>query len=73
MVMITLEISELMATCLTRMLYEEKQHQKQWLVEEQRDYGSNLSTIEMRNKIMQECEELRTQLAEQGINRYFKY
>ena len=71
--MITLEISELMATCLTRMLYEEKQHQKQWLVEEQRDYGTNLSTIEMRNKIMHECEELRTQLAEQGINRYFKY
>ena len=71
--MVKLEISELMATCLTRMLYEEQAKQSKWLREEEKEFGKNLSTIETRNKIIDECEQVRDELAKQGIGKYYRY
>ena len=71
--MVKLEISELLATCLTRMLYDEIANQKRWLREEEK-FGENLSTIdETRNKIIEECEQVREELAKQGIGKYYRY
>ena len=72
--MVKLEISELLATCLTRMLYDEIANQKRWLREKEKKFGENLSTIdETRNKIIEECEQVREELAKQGIGKYYRY
>lgn len=66
--MVKLEISELLATCLTRMLYEEQAKQNKWLREEEKEFGNNLRT-----KIIEECEQVRDELAKQGIGKYYRY
>lgn len=73
MEMVKLEISELLATCLTRMLYDEIANQNKWLREEEKEFGKNLSTIETRNKIIEECGVVREELAKQGIGKYYRY
>ena len=67
---ITIEVSPLLANCLQRMLVEEMENQERWSFEEERDYGK--TDHKLRERIIENCEEVREQLANQGFPKYFK-
>ena len=67
---ITVELTTLLANCLQRMLVEEMENQEKWIVEEEQEFGK--SDHETREKIINECDDLRTQLEEKGIKKYYK-
>lgn len=71
--MVKVEISDMLASCLQRMLVEEIENQEKWQSEEDEEFGYNKRTHETRDRIIQECEDLRTQLESQGIHKYYKY
>ena len=69
---IKLEASKLLASCLSRMLVDEIENQEQWKQEEIEKYGSDYWRSKTRENIINECEDMLSQLERQGIERHFK-
>ena len=67
---ITIELSTLLARCLQRMLVEEIENQEKWAYEEEQEFGA--ADHSTREKIINECDDLRTQLEEKGIAKHYK-
>ena len=65
---IKLEISELVASCLQRMIVDEIENQKWWKSEEEQ-YGNN---VDFRDEIIKEMKQLADDLEKQGIQKYIK-
>ena len=65
---IKLEISELVASCLQRMIVDEIENQKWWKSEEEQ-YGNN---VDFRDEIIKEMNKLADDLEKQGIQKYIK-
>ena len=66
---VQIEISDLVAQCLQRMVYEEIQNQKWWKSEDEAVSVKN----PIRDTIIEEMEELREQLKEKGFPKYIRY
>lgn len=67
---ITLEVSELVASCLQRMIVNEIENQEKWY---QDDLGNGyFGTVKMRKRIIKEMRELADDLEKQGINKHIK-
>lgn len=69
---ITIELTPLLASVLQRLMFDEIGNQKQWIVEEQREFGKS-DHEQTREQIINECEELRTQLESKGFTKYYRY
>ena len=67
---ITIELSTLFARCLQRMLVEEMENQEKWAHEEEREFGATDHSA--RERIINECDDLRTQLETKGVHKYHK-
>lgn len=67
---INIEVSTLLAKVLQRMLVEEIENQEKWMVEEEQEFGT--TDHKTRENIISQCEDLRNQLEEKGIERYYK-
>jgi len=67
---IIIEVPPLLASCLQRMLVDEIENQQNWAAEELKEYGR--TNAEMRQKIINQCEDLRNQLADKGVSKHFK-
>lgn len=67
---IKLEISELVARCLQRMIVEEIDNQKRWY-QEDLDDGIEFRTGKTRKRIIHEMNELADDLEKQGIQKRF--
>jgi len=68
---IKLEISELVASCLQRMIVDEIDNQKRWYQDELAE-GIAFSTSELRKRIIREMNELADDLQKQGIAKHIK-
>lgn len=68
---IKLEISELVASRLQRLIADEIDNQKRWY-QGDLDHGIALRTGETRIRIIQEMNELADDLEKQGIQKYIK-
>ena len=66
---IKVEITPMLASCLQRMLVDEIENQEQWLVD---DEEMGISHSKIREEIIDQCEELREQLTQQGVAKHFK-
>ena len=67
---IKLEVSELVASCLQRMIVNEIENQEKWY---QDDLGNGyFGTVKMRKRIICEMNELADHIKKQGINKHFK-
>ena len=69
---ITIELSPLMAQVLQRMLVEEIENKERWAFEEEKEFGVNEERTKVRENIINECEEVRTQIEQKGFTKYFK-
>lgn len=67
---INIEVSTLLAKVLQRMLVEEIENQEKWIVEEEQEFGT--TDHKTRENIIDQCESLREQLEQKGIERYYK-
>ena len=67
---ITIDLSPLMAGVIQRLLVDEINNQNRWMEEEMEEFGT--TNADTRKKIIFQCEELRSQLADKGIKKYFK-
>lgn len=67
---VSIELTPLMAKVLQRMLVEEIENQEKWMVEEEEKFGRTDTST--RERIINECEQVRTQLKEKGFERYYK-
>lgn len=67
---ITIKLKPLMASCLQRMLVEEMEKQQIWMVEEEQEFGK--TDHELREGIIEECEQVREQLENKGFPKYYK-
>ena len=67
---ITIELPQLMANVLQRMLVEEIENQERWMGEEEQEFGCKHH--ETRERIIEQCEQVRTQLEEKGVHKYYK-
>lgn len=65
---IKLEISELIAKCLQRMIVDEIENQEWWKSEEEQ-YNDN---VDFRDEIIKEMKQLANDLEKQGINKHIK-
>lgn len=68
---IKLEISELVANCLQRMIVDEIDNQKRWY-QDAVDDGVEYRKCETRKRIIHEMNELSDDLKKQGIQKYIK-
>lgn len=68
---IKLEVSELVAKCLQRMIVNEIDNQERWY-EEDFDLGIAHQTHDTRESIIKEMRELADDLEKQGINKHIK-
>jgi len=67
---IKLEISELAAGCLQRMIVDEVNNQKRWYQDDLDEGLESLSKI--RERIIHDMNELADAIEKQGIQKYFK-
>ncbi len=67
---ITIELSTLMANVLQRMLVEEIENQERWMGEEEQKFGCK--NHETRELIIEQCDQVRTQLETKGVHKYYK-
>ena len=68
---IKLEVSELVANCLQRMISDEIDNQKGWY-QDDLDDGIEFRTGETRKRIIHGMNELADELEKQGIQKYIK-
>ena len=68
---ITIELPQLMANVLQRMLVDEIENQERWMGEEEQEFGH--THHETRELIIEQCEQVRTQLEEKGVQKYYRY
>ena len=67
---IKLEISELVASCLQRMIVNEIENQEKWY---QDDLGNGyFGTVKMRKRIIHEMHELADDIEKQGVHKHIK-
>ena len=69
---ITIELTPLLAGVLQRLLVDEMENQQKWIVEEENEFGINDKHREIREKVITDCDELRTQLESKGFHKYYK-
>ena len=69
---INLEVSRLMASCLSRMLVTEIVNQKAWMKEDAEEFGITDDSVLMRQEVIDECEKFIAQLVEKGFQRYIR-
>ena len=67
---VIIELTPLMASVMQRMLVEEIENQERWAFEEEKEFGR--TDHKLRENIIEECEQVRTQLEEKGVHRYYK-
>lgn len=67
---VIIELTPLMSKVLQRMLVEEIENQERWMVEEEREYGR--TDHKTRENIIEECDQVRTQLEQKGFEKYYK-
>ena len=69
--MVKIEMTELMAGVLTRLLVDEIDNQRDWIEEDKERHFPD-KHIEVRERIIAECMELIGKIEKQGITPYFK-
>lgn len=67
---IVIELTPRMASILQRMLVEEMENQERWMFEEEKEFGR--TDTKLRESIIEECEQVRTQLENKGVQKYYK-
>ena len=67
---VIIELTPLMASVMQRMLVEEIENQERWAFEEEKEFGR--TDHKLRENIIEECEQVRTQLEEKGVQKYYK-
>ena len=70
--MAKIEISDLMASCLQRMLVDEIDNQRKWKLEDERRFGKDNNMSETRENIIKECKDVQEQLRKQGYPIHIK-
>lgn len=69
---ITVELTPLLAQVLQRLLVDEMENQQRWIVEEEQEFGASAEREKIRNKIIAQCDQVRTQLETKGVHKYYK-
>lgn len=66
---VTIEIDALLASCLQRMLVDEVDNQREWIIDDKK-YGHDHESTRL--EIIEQCKDAMKQLERQGIEQHWK-